>query len=44
MSEWFYIRLAFGLTWFVLAGYMFLLYRRRGAAEQALRDLGGGVE
>jgi hypothetical protein len=44
MSEWFYIRLAFGLTWVVLAGYMLLLHRRRGAAEQALRDVRGGVE
>ena len=44
MSEWFYIRFAFGLTWVVLAGYMFLLYRRRVAAEQAIQDLGGGAE
>ena len=44
MSEWFYIRLAFGLTWVVLGGYIFLLHRRRSAAEQALRDLRGGVE
>ena len=32
MSEWFYIRLAFGLTWAVLAGYTWLLVRRSRAA------------
>jgi hypothetical protein len=44
MSEWFYIRLALGLTWVVLAGYTLLLYRRAVAAEHAIRELGGGVE
>lgn len=45
MSEWFYIRLALGITWAVLGGYMLLLNRRRAAAERALRDAGhrGGV-
>jgi CcmD family protein len=45
MSEWFYIRLALGITWAVLGGYMLLLNRRRVAAERALREIGprGGV-
>jgi hypothetical protein len=41
MSEWFYIRLALGLAWVVVAGYTLLLHRRRVAAEEAIRDLGG---
>jgi CcmD family protein len=44
MSEWFYIRIAFGLTWLVIAGYALLLNRRRIAAEQAISELGGGAE
>jgi hypothetical protein len=44
MSEWFYIRIAFGLTWAVLAVYICLLVRRRVAAEESLRELGGGIE
>lgn len=43
MSEWFYIRLAYGLTWVVLGGYIVLLNRRRGAAERALRETGNGA-
>jgi hypothetical protein len=43
MSEWFYIRLALGLTWGVLAGYILLLNRRRTAAERAIRELEGDV-
>jgi hypothetical protein len=41
MSEWFYIRLALGLTWVVIGGYTLLLHRRRTAAELALREMGG---
>lgn len=44
MSEWFYIRLALGLTWAVLAGYALLLHRRRVAAERALSEAVGGDE
>jgi hypothetical protein len=44
MSEWFYIRLAFGLTWATIAVYALLLNQRRLAAERALRETGGGVE
>ena len=44
MSEWFYIRLAYGLTWVVLGGYLLLLHRRRSAAERAIREMGGGAE
>jgi hypothetical protein len=42
MSEWFYIRVAYGLTWVVVAGYALIMYRRAVAAEQAVRELGGG--
>jgi hypothetical protein len=42
MSEWFYIRLAFGLTWVVLAVYTLLLLRRSRSAADALRRLSGG--
>jgi hypothetical protein len=42
MSEWFYIRLALGLTWGVFAGYILLLNRRRAAAERAVREIQGG--
>jgi hypothetical protein len=41
MSEWFYIRLALGLAWGVVAGYTLYLHRRRVAAEVALREMGG---
>lgn len=40
MSEWFYIWLAYGITWTVLGGYMLLLNRRRIAAERANRESG----
>jgi hypothetical protein len=40
MSEWFYIRLALGITWAVLGGSLLLLNRRRIAAERAVRDIG----
>ena len=43
MSEWFYVRLALGLTYVVLAGYVLLLNRRRVAAESALREINGGT-
>jgi hypothetical protein len=42
VNVWFYIRLALGLTWVVLAGYALLLNRGRVAAEKALRELDGG--
>ncbi|MGH7463812.1 MAG: hypothetical protein ACREK1_01475 [Longimicrobiales bacterium] len=42
MSEWFYIRLALGITYVVLGGYMLLLNRRRIAAERAVREIEGG--
>lgn len=41
MSEWFYIWLAFGLTWLVLGGYAWRLRGRQAAAERALRHNGG---
>lgn len=44
MSEWFYIRIAFALTWAVLIGYTVLLTRRSRAAERALNEFGGGAE
>jgi hypothetical protein len=43
MSEWFYVRLALGLSWVVIAGYTLLLHRRRVAAELAIREMGGEV-
>ena len=42
MSEWFYVRLALGLTWGVFAATLLLFNRRRIAAERALRDVTGG--
>lgn len=42
MSEWFYVRLAYGLAWTVLTGYTVLLLRRRAAAVTALRGTDGG--
>jgi len=43
MSEWFYIWLAFGLTWSVLGAYSAWLNARRKAADAALRGRNGGV-
>ncbi|HSJ24287.1 MAG TPA: hypothetical protein VK929_06455 [Longimicrobiales bacterium] len=43
-DPWPYIYAAFGLSWGVLTGYALLLLRRRRSAEDALRELGGGVE
>ena len=37
MSNWFYVGLAYGITYFVLAGYALYLIRRRSRAEHALR-------
>jgi hypothetical protein len=37
MSEWFYINLAYGLTWVTLAGYAAYLTRRGTAARAAWR-------
>jgi hypothetical protein len=42
MSDWFYISLAVGLTWVVLAAYAFLLLRRSRSAADALRRGSGG--
>lgn len=44
VNPWPYIYAAFGLSYAVLAGYLVLLNRRRAAAEEALREMGGGVE
>jgi hypothetical protein len=41
MSEWFYVRLALGLAWVVVAGYTLHLHRMRVAAEMAMREMGG---
>jgi hypothetical protein len=43
MSEWFYIWLAFGLTWVVLGGYSVWLIGRRRVADAALRGSKGGA-
>ena len=37
MSNWFYVGLAFGATYVVLAGYTLYLMRRRARAQHALR-------
>lgn len=37
MSEWFYINLAYGLTWATLAGYALYLARRSAMARAAWR-------
>lgn len=37
MSEWFYINLAYGLTWVTLAAYGLYLGRRATAARAAWR-------
>lgn len=42
MSEWFYVRLALGITWVAIGGYIALLDRRRRAAEQAVREIDRG--
>jgi hypothetical protein len=44
MSEWFYVRLAYGLTYVVVVGYTLLLYRRSRVAAEAVREMGGEVE
>lgn len=44
MSEWFYVRLAYGVAWTVLAVYTALLLRRRVAAAAALRGTDGGAQ
>ncbi|HSJ16217.1 MAG TPA: hypothetical protein VK939_17555 [Longimicrobiales bacterium] len=41
MSEWFYIWLAFGLTWVVVGGYAWRLRGRQVAAERGLGQNGG---
>lgn len=42
MSEWFYIRLALGITWLAIGGYIVLLDRRRRTAERALHRMERG--
>lgn len=37
MSNWGYVGLAYGLTYFVLGAYAFYLMRRRAQAEASLR-------
>lgn len=37
MSNWFYVGLAYGVTYFTLAAYVIYLVRRRAGAEHALR-------
>jgi CcmD family protein len=37
MSNWFYVGLAYGVTYLGLIGYLVQLIRRRSAAENALR-------
>jgi len=44
VNPWPYVYAAFGLSWGVLAGYLVLVNRRRVAAEEALHEMGGGVE
>lgn len=41
-NEWFYIWLAFGLTWVVVGGYAAWLRARRTAARLDLRAKHGG--
>lgn len=36
MTNWFYVILAYGMTYVVLAGYAFYLIRRRARAGHAL--------
>lgn len=42
-NEWFYIWLAFGLTWVVIGGYAAWLRARRKAATIDLSTKNGGV-
>jgi len=42
VSNWFYVGLAYGVTWAVLAGYGVYLVRRRSRAAAALAGLQGG--
>ena len=38
MSNWFYVGLAYGVTYVALLGYTISLVRRRARAEEALRS------
>jgi heme exporter protein D len=38
MSNWFYVGLAYGVTYLALIGYTIHLVRLRGRAEEALRS------
>ena len=38
MSNWFYVGLAYGVTYLALIGYTVQLIRRRARAEAALRN------
>lgn len=42
MSEWFYVGLAYGVTWVTFAGYMIRLHLLRVAAERAMHESGNG--
>lgn len=42
MSEWFYVSLAYGMTWATFGGYMLRLHLLRVAAERAMRESNGG--
>jgi hypothetical protein len=42
VNPWPYVYAALGLSYAVIAGYAMLLNRRRVAAENAIRELGGG--
>ena len=44
MSNWFYIGVAFGLTWAVLVAYFLYLGRRTRRAEEGLTRLSSNVE
>ena len=38
MSNWFYVGMAYGVTYLGLIGYTIHMIRQRRAAEEALRD------
>jgi hypothetical protein len=41
MSEWFYIRLALGLSWVVIAGYTLLPAPQARRSRAGNREMGG---
>ncbi|CAN5694383.1 hypothetical protein BH23GEM10_BH23GEM10_05680 [soil metagenome] len=42
MSEWFYVSLAYGMTWATFAGYMIRLHLIRIAAKQNVHESSNG--